>query len=209
MTPRALVLSLVAAAVLVPGPAAATSRADRELIRSLDAEVKALKQKLELYEEQGGGALAGPDPVYPELVQIFAGQPVEVSRRGPRTFVTFPASLLFATDDVRLREEGQMALDLFSTVVNARRGYGLVVTGHTHSEPPAASIRKRFPTNLEFSAARATAVAMELVNRYGVTPTRITVAGRGEADPVANNDTPEERAQNERVVVELVAGGAR
>lgn len=195
--------------ILLLSAALAGSREDKELIRSLDNEVQALREKLKVYEDADCAATNAPDPVYPELVQVFAGQPVTVARKGNRSYVTLPASLLFATDEVRVREEGQMSLDMLSTVLNGHRSYRVTITGHTHSEPPPTALRKRYPSNLEYSVARATSVAIELIGRYGVAPSRLTVAGRGDAEPIANNDTPEERAQNERVVVEIIPGGVR
>ncbi|EQD77955.1 OmpA/MotB domain-containing protein [mine drainage metagenome] len=56
--------------------------------------------------------------------------------------------------------------------------------------------------NLVLSRQRAQAVAQTLV-AHGVRASRIHVEGRGEADPIASNATPEGRARNRRVVVIL------
>jgi outer membrane protein OmpA-like peptidoglycan-associated protein len=53
--------------------------------------------------------------------------------------------------------------------------------------------------NQDLSERRAKSARDYLVRR-GVAGTRIQAYGRGEADPVATNDTPEGRAQNRRVV---------
>lgn len=203
---------VVVSALLVASPwspAAAGGRDDKELIRNLDREIQALREKLRVYEDAGGdcGAMAPPDEIYSELVTMYAGQPVGVTRKGNHTFVSVPAAILFATDEVRLREEGGMTLDLLASVLNAHKSDRITIVGHTHSEPPPAALRKRYPSNLEYSVARATVVAMEMIGKYGVAQSRLTVAGRGGSDPVAPNDTPGERAQNERVVFEIVPGG--
>lgn len=210
MSPRRLLAwSALAVTLSAPTPAAASSKADKELIRSLDNEIKALREKLKVYEGSGGDctALAAPDPIYAELVQAFSGSAVRVTRRGSHTLVELPASLIFATDDVRLREEGAFALDLLATALNSHKTERATVTGHTHSQPPPAALRKKYATNLEYSVARASAVTLDLITRYNVASTRLTVAGRGDADPIASNDTPEEAAQNERVVIEIIPGG--
>jgi OOP family OmpA-OmpF porin len=52
--------------------------------------------------------------------------------------------------------------------------------------------------NLRLSQERADAVKTYLVER-GVDASRLVAKGYGEADPIANNDTPEGRTQNRRV----------
>ena len=58
----------------------------------------------------------------------------------------------------------------------------------------------------DLAHVRADAVRNYLVS-LGVKPDAIVAQGRGEARPVASNDTPEGRANNRRV--EIVIGGNR
>ena len=51
---------------------------------------------------------------------------------------------------------------------------------------------------------RADAV-QELLVEAGIPPQRITALGEGDRMPIADNTTPEGRAANRRVVIELVA----
>jgi type VI secretion system protein ImpK len=80
------------------------------------------------------------------------------------------------------------------------------VVGHTDNTP----IRTlRFPSNWELSKARAESVARLLAARVG--PDRLRADGRGEAEPVASNDTLQGRARNRRVeiTVHVPAAGSR
>ena len=77
--------------------------------------------------------------------------------------------------------------------------------GYTDNQP----IRTlRFPSNWELSKARAESVSRLIAAR--IPGSRIGSDGRGEADPVAPNDTPQGRAKNRRVeiTVYVPAGGA-
>ena len=58
-------------------------------------------------------------------------------------------------------------------------------------------------TNDRLSAQRAEAVKAYLVERHEIDPSRITIEGRGSADPVASNDTVLGRAENRRAVIIL------
>jgi type VI secretion system protein ImpK len=69
--------------------------------------------------------------------------------------------------------------------------------GYTDNQPVRTV---RFPSNFEFSAARARAVS-EALGRAGAPP--LVAEGRGEAEPLAANATAEGRARNRRI--EIVA----
>lgn len=53
--------------------------------------------------------------------------------------------------------------------------------------------------NQDLSERRAAAVRQVLIERFNVSPARITSRGYGESQPIANNGTPQGRAQNRRV----------
>ncbi len=57
--------------------------------------------------------------------------------------------------------------------------------------------------NDRLSRQRAEAVKAYLVERHGIDPSRITIEGRGSADPVGDNSTAEGRAENRRAVIIL------
>ncbi len=79
----------------------------------------------------------------------------------------------------------------------------VTVTGHTDSQPIRTA---RFPSNWHLSNARAEA-ARELIARAmgdgAGDGARVRSAGRGEAEPVATNATPEGRDENRRIEVQL------
>lgn len=69
------------------------------------------------------------------------------------------------------------------------------VEGHTDSTPISSS---RYPSNWELSTARASSVLARLLEN-GISPERLSAAGYGGFQPVADNSTAEGRAQNRRV----------
>jgi type VI secretion system protein ImpK len=75
----------------------------------------------------------------------------------------------------------------------------VLVTGHSDNQP----IRSiRFPSNWHLSAARADSVKNALIAQ--VDPTRMKIAGKAEAEPIASNDSAENRAKNRRVDITLI-----
>jgi len=59
--------------------------------------------------------------------------------------------------------------------------------------------------NLQLSEKRAAAVAQLLVERFGIDQSRVKSEGFGESQPLVNNDTTENRAQNRRVTARVSA----
>jgi flagellar motor protein MotB len=199
---------LLAGFLLGLAPVALAARGEDDLVKQLDSEVIALKQRITalnaLVEECGGGK--GPDPIFPELVQVYGGTQVSVKRRGGRTLVVIPADLLFPGETLTIREEATFALDMAATALANHPEESVLVTGHTDGEPPVPPLRKRYTTNWELSVGYAGAVAQALIDQYKLDPARITVAGRADQDPNDTNDTPEGRAANRRVVLTISPG---
>ena len=75
----------------------------------------------------------------------------------------------------------------------------VTVTGYTDNQPIATL---QFPSNYDLSQARAQAAASILSQTIG-DASRITAKGMGDADPVADNSTPQGRAQNRRIEILL------
>jgi chemotaxis protein MotB len=74
------------------------------------------------------------------------------------------------------------------------------IEGHTDSTPIS---NIRYPSNWELSTARASSVLVRLIE-HGIEPERLSAAGYGGFQPVADNSTQEGRAQNRRVDIVIV-----
>ncbi len=59
--------------------------------------------------------------------------------------------------------------------------------------------------NMKLSERRATAVKDYLIKEAGISSSKIIAVGHGEADPVADNKTPEGRAKNRRVEISILS----
>lgn len=76
----------------------------------------------------------------------------------------------------------------------------VLITGHSDNVPIRSM---RYPSNWHLSAARAEGVRLALSAQ--VDPTRMRADGKADAEPVAPNDTPANRARNRRVDIVLLA----
>ena len=79
----------------------------------------------------------------------------------------------------------------------------VLIAGHSDNQP----IRSlRYPSNWHLSTARAQAVMGTLAAQ--VDPARMRADGKADAEPIAPNDTPADRARNRRVEIVLITGSA-
>lgn len=115
-----------------------------------------------------------------------------------KSVVTVRGDGLFAPASATLVPEREVLMRRIGEAM-ARVGGNVLVTGYTDNTP----IRTlRFPSNWHLSDSRAQAVRGLLV-AAGVPRERVRAEGRAEADPVAPNDTPANRALNRRVEITL------
>ncbi len=130
---------------------------------------------------------------------------VAVDDRPDRSIVTILGDGLFRPGEAAASAEDHWLLGRIAEALASVPGQ-IEVIGHTDNVP----IRTlRFPSNWELSKARAESVARLVAVR--VPAGRLAADGRGEAEPLASNDTPQGRARNRRVEITLYvpAGGTQ
>ncbi|QBQ54879.1 flagellar motor protein MotB [Nitrosococcus wardiae] len=77
----------------------------------------------------------------------------------------------------------------------------IVVAGHTDNLPIHTS---RFRSNWELSTARAVSVVHHLFATDEIAPQRFVIAGHADTQPLAPNDTTENRARNRRIEITIM-----
>jgi outer membrane protein OmpA-like peptidoglycan-associated protein len=107
--------------------------------------------------------------------------------------LTLSGSVLFKSNSATLLPEAQNRLQQVAQALNESKGAPLVIEGHTDNQGSDTF-------NQSLSEKRAQAVKDYLV-RAGYDASLIQVSGMGEAQPVADNASPEGRANNRRVEI--------
>jgi chemotaxis protein MotB len=121
---------------------------------------------------------------------------------GGRTVGEFLADDLFRPASADLTDGGKALLDTFGQRIREEAsGRKYRVEGHSDNVPVGPSLRERFPSNWELSAARASAVASYLIERHNIPADRFEIVGMADTRPLANNNTDQGRRQNRRVRV--------
>ncbi|MBD8347842.1 OmpA family protein [Dysgonomonas sp. HGC4] len=142
----------------------------------------------------GAGAIIGNkmDKQKKELEEINGAQ-VESVNDGQAIKVTFESGILFATNSSSLNSASQNALSQFAISLKSNPDTDINITGHTDSSGSDA-------INNPLSEKRAQAVYNFLLQQ-GVAGNRMTSAGMGSTEPVADNNTSAGKAQNRRVEI--------
>ena len=107
--------------------------------------------------------------------------------------ITLSGSVLFASNQSTLLPEARTRLDQVAEVLLTTRERNIVVEGHTDSQGSDAH-------NMTLSQNRADSVRNYIVQR-GYGSDLIQANGMGEGSPVADNASPEGRANNRRVEI--------
>jgi outer membrane protein OmpA-like peptidoglycan-associated protein len=108
--------------------------------------------------------------------------------------ITLSGSVLFASAKSDLLPTAQVKLnDVATALIKEDPLSNIVVEGHTDSQGSA-------PYNLDLSQRRAQSVRDYLVSR-GIASDRVTAQGFGLTRAIADNNSPEGRANNRRVEI--------
>ena len=124
---------------------------------------------------------------------------IRVQRAPSWVEVEIKTDILFPSGSAAIEPSAVQVMERLAAIL-AERPYPIRVEGHTDNRPIRTS---QFPSNWELSAARAARIVRLFAER-GIAGSRLVVAGMGENQPVAENDTAEGRNRNRRVALVIL-----
>lgn len=138
--------------------------------------------------------------LFSKLKALVDAGTIEVMFRKGRMVVKLSDAILFDSGKTKLRPEGLAAVQQLAPALKSVGDREFLVSGHTDNIPIKTA---RFKSNWELSTARAVVMVDTLIEN-GYPAAQLGAAGFGEFDPVADNSTPESRAQNRRIEIVLM-----
>lgn len=114
--------------------------------------------------------------------------------------LTLNGALLFDSGSTQLKEEALPILNQVGIILQQYSTGTIEIEGHTDNVPMSGS---KYSNNDELSNGRALSVFYYLEENTTLNPANIKHSGMGEYVPVADNSTPEGRAQNRRVEIRI------
>ncbi len=136
-----------------------------------------------------------------ELSQVLSEKEALIKQVNDLTVIDLNQTLLFASGGVELTPEGKGVVRELASALVGYPGYHVRIEGHTDNLPLNEELKAQFISNWELSAMRASNVAKYLVYGLGSDKKHISIAGFADTRPVADNSTPQGRAENRRVRV--------
>lgn len=144
---------------------------------------------------------------YQQLQSQLTADEATIQMLQGRLKVTMSDRILFPSGGYRIDEAARRTLEKMVPTLKGLQQTRVVVEGYTDTTPVGPELRREgITSNLDLSSRRADTVANVLISA-GVPGRIVSAEGRGDASPVASNDTAQGRAQNRRIEVTLVGPG--
>jgi len=135
------------------------------------------------------------------LEEMLQGTGATVNVKDGKIAVMLPSSVFFNSGQATLKKKAKSSLTKVGNAIKNDFPYGTIrVEGHTDSDPIKRT-RSLYASNWELSAKRAANVLHFLVGKCGLDSNRLYIAGFGEYQPIASNNTKEGKKQNRRVEI--------
>ncbi len=109
--------------------------------------------------------------------------------------------LLFKSGKYEVTNDAKVVLGKVAKVLKNQPGMEYMVEGHTDNVPFKSG---ELVDNWDLSVKRATAVVRLLQNQYGLEPSQLIAAGRGEYKPLTGNTSAEGKAANRRTRIVIM-----
>ena len=100
--------------------------------------------------------------------------------------------ILFDTNKATIKPSSKKVLDELGNVLKENPSVRVSIIGHTDSDGNEND-------NQKLSEKRAEAVAVYFSSNYGISKARFVIIGKGESEPITDNNSEEDKKQNRRV----------
>ncbi len=129
--------------------------------------------------------------------EILAGK-VSADQTATTIYVRIGSLVLFPSGGAQVNSSFAPIAKKIAAALDKEPG-AIRIDGYTDSDPIHTIA---FPSNFELSEARARSVAA-MMKKELAHPERVTVFGKGDSDPVAPNDTEQNKSKNRRVEISI------
>ena len=172
----------------------------KELAAVANAAAKSTKEQAEAKAESNKKAQVAEDELKVALRQEIGQGLVDVQREDDKVIITVGAGGAFASGSANLTSE---AIEIMNRIaeVNAAGKSKIKVSGHTDDVP--LIFGSNYRDNWDLAAARSASVVQAFAANGTISEERLEAISYGESRPVEPNDSPDGRAKNRRIEIEI------
>ena len=120
-------------------------------------------------------------------------------------YISLADNMLYKSGSYEINDRAAETLSKIAKIIKDYKDYDVLIEGNTDNVPVNASAAsmKNIRNNWDLSCLRASSVVQALQNEYGVDPKRLTAGGRGEYNPITNNnsDVAKQRSRRTQIII--------
>ena len=113
-------------------------------------------------------------------------------------YISLADNMLYKSGSYEINDRASQTLSKIAKIIKDYKDYDVLIEGNTDDVPIS---RENIRNNWDLSCLRASSVVQALQNQYGVDPKRLTAGGRGEYNPLADNNTDLGKQRNRRTQI--------
>jgi len=113
-------------------------------------------------------------------------------------YISLSDNMLYNSGSYEISSTAGETLSKIAKIIKDYNNYDVLIEGNTDNVPIS---QPNIRNNWDLSALRASSVVQALQRNYGVDPKRLTAGGRGEYNPIADNNTNEGKTKNRRTQI--------
>ena len=172
----------------------------KELAAAANAAAKSTQEQAKAKAESNKKAQVAEDELKVALRQEIGQGLVDVQREDDKVIITVGAGGAFASGSANLTPE---AIEIMNRIaeVNAAGKSKIKVSGHTDDVP--LIFGSNYRDNWDLAAARSASVVQAFAANGTISEERLEAISYGESRPVEPNDSPDGRAKNRRIEIEI------
>ena len=171
-------------------------------VRSLEERVTDLSDELSESEKKVSDLTNTYDGLVSDLQSELASGQIEIVQMRDGIRVDISDEILFPSGSSQLDDQGREVIRRVAGQLATARN-PIRVEGHTDDVPISTGLSKRYPSNWELGAARASSV-VRLLEEQGVQGKRMQAISSGPWNPRVENSSEEGRSRNRRIAIRLL-----
>ena len=171
-----------------------------ELASMASAAAKSTKEQAEAKAESDKKAQIAEDELKVALRQEIGQGLADVQREDDKVIITVGAGGAFASGSANLTPAAIKIMDRIASV-NASGNSKIKVSGHTDDVP--LIFGSNYRDNWDLAAARSASVVQAFAENGTISEDGLEAISYGESRPIEPNETPDGRAKNRRIEIEI------
>ncbi|MDE5880386.1 MAG: OmpA family protein [Muribaculaceae bacterium] len=113
-------------------------------------------------------------------------------------YISLADNMLFKSGSYEVNSRAMETLSKIAKILKDYKDFDVLVEGNTDNVPIS---KTNIRNNWDLSALRASSIVQVLQTKFGINPQRLSAAGRGEFNPITDNDSELGKQRNRRTEI--------